>query len=163
MLFLKARRRARPVKAIAFFLVFVSGVWIFTYTQLFSFFLRGGSADGFETSSSNSTLGFGRIYVVSQQGSPRRDSIVQAANVTELDLDIPLQPIWTEEDEDNFRLDRGSTIGKGSLLAWLGHLHVLYQLGARTSSFYTLEPACLTFMLSQVSRLGSGNGIVSRG
>lgn len=127
MLFLKARRRAHPLKAIILFFFFLSGVWIFTYSQLLSFFLRGGWDDGFETSSSNSTLGFGRIYVVSQQDSPRRNSIIQAANVTELDLDIPTQPIWTEEDEDNFRLARDSTIGKGSLLAWLGHLHVLHQ------------------------------------
>lgn len=126
MMFLKTRR-ARPVKAIVLFFLFLSGVWIFTYNRLFSFYLRGRWDGGQETSSSNSTLGFGRIYVVSQQGSPRRSSITQAANVTELDLDIPTQPLWTEEDEHNFRLARGSTIGKGSLLAWLGHLHVLHQ------------------------------------
>ncbi|KAK1250078.1 hypothetical protein MKX08_010081 [Trichoderma sp. CBMAI-0020] len=89
-------------------------------------------------SSSNSTLGFGRIYVVSQQGSSRRKSIIQAANVTELQLTIPVQPIWTEDDQRNFRLAKDSSIGKGSLLAWLGHLHALQQFldsGAETALF----------------------------
>lgn len=75
--------------------------------------------------SSNSTLGFGRIYVVSKQGSPRRKAIVQAANVTELQLSIPVQPVWTEDDERDFKLAQNSSIGGGSLLAWLGHLHAL--------------------------------------
>lgn len=78
-------------------------------------------------SSSNSTLGFGKIYVVSQPGSPRRKALLQAANVTELQLSIPEQPVWTAEDERTFRLAKDSTIGKGSLLAWLGHLNTLKE------------------------------------
>lgn len=78
-------------------------------------------------SSSNSTLGFGQIYVVSQQGSPRRKALLQAANVTELQLSIPEQPVWTAEDERTFRLAKDSTIGRGSLLAWLGHLNTLKE------------------------------------
>ncbi|PFH62857.1 hypothetical protein XA68_11413 [Ophiocordyceps unilateralis] len=100
--------------------------------------LLGHTNHGFVASSSNSTLGFGRIYVVSQQASPRRKSIVQAANVTELQLTIPVQPIWTDDDERKFRLEKDSSIQKGSLLAWLGHLHALQEFlnsGAETALF----------------------------
>lgn len=75
----------------------------------------------------NSTLGFGRIYAVSKQGSPRREGLIHAANVTEIDITIPEQPHWTLEDEENFRLPENSTLGRGSLLAWLGHLHALRE------------------------------------
>ena len=73
----------------------------------------------------NSTLGFGRIFVVSTESSPRRNTLIHAANVTELDLTIPIQPTWTEEDQDRFRAKENSVVKRGSLLAWLGHLHVL--------------------------------------
>lgn len=79
----------------------------------------------------NSTLGFGRIYVVSKEDSPRRHSLLQAANVTELDFTIPIQPNWTESD-----LEGHTKIGRGSLLAWLGHLHSLREFldsGAETA------------------------------
>lgn len=128
MLFLKAYPRSRTTKAILLFSVLCC-VWIFTPSQLpASFFQRDDvSDDGIAASSTNSTLGFGEIYVISQQGSPRQKTIVQAANVTELQLSIPTQPIWTEDDENAFRLAQDSTILSGSLLAWLGHLHVLRQ------------------------------------
>lgn len=120
MLRLKAHYRRCTSKGILLFFLFCS-VWIFTSSHLRSF------SGSLVASSSNSTLGFGRIYVVSQQGSPRRKSIIQAANVTELQLTIPLQPNWTEADQRNFRLAKDSSINKGSLLAWLGHLHALRQ------------------------------------
>ncbi len=84
----------------------------------------------------NSTLGYGRIYVISTPDSPRRKLLVHAANVTEMDLTIPVQPQWTEEDQDKFRLRENSTLGRGSLLAWLGHLHALREFmasGAETA------------------------------
>lgn len=87
----------------------------------------GGSFVEIPTHSSNSTLGFGRIYVVSQGGSPRRKRITQAANVTDLQLNFPEQPIWTEHDVELFKLAHGSSIPKGSLFAWLGHVHALRQ------------------------------------
>ncbi|UNI13393.1 hypothetical protein JDV02_000141 [Purpureocillium takamizusanense] len=140
MLLLKANRRLRTGRAIALcLLVFV--VWIFTSSQLLSFFrIEGGdgSNDGIVASSSNATLGFGQIYVISQRGSARRKGIIQAANVTELQFTIPEQPVWTEADERNFRLANNSSISKGSLLAWLGHLHALQQFldsGADTALF----------------------------
>nr|WOD46391.1 hypothetical protein [Trichoderma atroviride] len=128
---LKAHCRRCTSKAVLLFFLFCS-VWIFTSSHLLSF------SGSYGASSSNSTLGFGRIYVVSQQGSSRRKSIIQAANVTELQLTIPVQPIWTEDDQRNFRLAKDSSIGKGSLLAWLGHLHALQQFldsGAETALF----------------------------
>lgn len=79
----------------------------------------------------NSTLGFGRIYVVSKKDSPRRSGLLQAANVTELQLTIPVQPQWTDQD-----LKGHPNIGRGSLLAWLGHLHTLREFldsGAETA------------------------------
>lgn len=124
MLRLKAHYRRCTSKPILLLFLFCT-VWIFTSSHLLSF--SPLNYYGFVASSSNSTLGFGRIYVVSQQGSSRRKSIIQAANVTELELTIPVQPIWTEDDQRNFRLAKDSTIGKGSLLAWLGHLHALQQ------------------------------------
>jgi hypothetical protein len=127
MLFSKSQCRVRPVKAISLFLFILCVVRIFISNQPFSFSQHSSSKSGFTTSSSNSTLGFGQIYVISQKDSPRRKSIIQAANVTELQLSIPIQPIWTEQDERNFRLDQGSSIGKGSLLAWFGHLNALHQ------------------------------------
>ncbi|KAH7061387.1 hypothetical protein B0J12DRAFT_592712 [Macrophomina phaseolina] len=84
----------------------------------------------------NSTLGFGRIFAVSKEGSPRRQGLIHAANVTEIDITIPEQPRWTLEDEENFRLPENSTLGRGSLLAWLGHLHALREFmksGAETA------------------------------
>lgn len=81
--------------------------------------------DRIVASSSNSTIGFGQIYVISQKDSQRRHSLIQAANVTELRLNIPEQPTWTDNDMDSFKLPQDSTILKGSLLAWLGHIHAL--------------------------------------
>lgn len=48
-----------------------------------------------------------------------------AANITEIDLTIPLQPKWTDEDINKLRADRDSRILRGSALAWLGHLNAL--------------------------------------
>ncbi|RDA95810.1 hypothetical protein CP533_5217 [Ophiocordyceps camponoti-saundersi (nom. inval.)] len=77
--------------------------------------------------SANSTLGFGRIYAVSKAGSPRRERLIRASNVTELQITIPLQPNWTGQDLAGFSLQEGSMISNGSTLAWLGHLHALRQ------------------------------------
>ena len=62
---------------------------------------------------------------VSREGSPRREGLLLAANITEIDITIPVQPKWTDEDVSEFRADRDSRISKGSALAWLGHLNAL--------------------------------------
>lgn len=72
----------------------------------------------------NATLGFGAIVVVSRQKSTRRHALLQAANVTELDLTIPLQPVWTEKDVNNFKQPK-SKLNDGSVKAWLGHRNAL--------------------------------------
>jgi hypothetical protein len=86
---------------------------------------------GFGTSNltpANSTLGFGALYVVSGPNSPRRDGLIQAANVTELDFTIPDLPTWTDEQIAIFRNhDTQSTITNGSVRAWLSHNVVLNE------------------------------------
>ncbi|OAK95462.1 hypothetical protein IQ06DRAFT_309803 [Phaeosphaeriaceae sp. SRC1lsM3a] len=72
----------------------------------------------------NSTLGFGAVAVVSREGSKRRHTLVQAANVTSIDLTIPKQPEWTEGDLQRF-IDGQENAQRGSILAWLGHRNVL--------------------------------------
>jgi hypothetical protein len=74
----------------------------------------------------NRTLGFGAVLVVSRDGSARRHSLLQAANVTDLHLTIPQQPHWTEGDVEKFRGAVETGVHKGSILAWMGHRHVLH-------------------------------------
>jgi hypothetical protein len=81
-------------------------------THFLSRYTRFGAA--------NSTLGVGSILVVSGAKSKRRDGLIQAANVTEIDLTIPQQPEWTEEDEAKFR-EGGAGMGRGTALAWMSH------------------------------------------
>jgi hypothetical protein len=49
---------------------------------------------------------------------------VQAANVTDVDLTIPKQPIWTEGDLQRF-INGQEDAQRGSILAWLGHRNAL--------------------------------------
>lgn len=74
----------------------------------------------------NSTLGFGAIAAVSRPTSSRRESLLVAANVTEIDINIPFQPTWTPSDVAAVKAPIGSRISNGSALAWLGHLNVLH-------------------------------------
>lgn len=73
----------------------------------------------------NATLGFGAVVVVSKADSPRRHALLQAANVTEIELTIPAQPVWTEDDVNNFKNGPESKMGHGSIYAWLGHHNAL--------------------------------------
>jgi hypothetical protein len=75
--------------------------------------------------SANSTLGFGTIIAVSHAQSPRRASLLWAANLTDVDIVIPEQPVWNEDDLEEFRSAEGSKISRGSALAWMGHLNAL--------------------------------------
>lgn len=76
----------------------------------------------------NATLGFGGLYVVSGPGSPRRPHLEEAAAVTELNLTIPDQVAWSDQDVSNFRVKNvsESNIGEGSVKAWLSH-HLVLQ------------------------------------
>ncbi|KAF2005727.1 glycosyltransferase family 25 protein [Amniculicola lignicola CBS 123094] len=73
----------------------------------------------------NRTLGFGAVVVVSKDESQRRHSLLQAANVTNIELTIPEQPEWTEGDLQRFRSGEAKGVQRGSLLAWLGHHNAL--------------------------------------
>ncbi|PSK36764.1 Procollagen galactosyltransferase 1 [Elsinoe australis] len=73
----------------------------------------------------NTTLGFGAIAAVSRPGSARQQELVLAAQVTGLTVTVPMQPEWTEADLEGIRAKRGSTISRGSALAWLGHQNTL--------------------------------------
>lgn len=75
--------------------------------------------------SANSTLGFGAILVVSKPGASRQQPLLQAANVTEIELTIPQQPQWTDRDVEDFRNGQDTGVHKGSILAWMGHRNVL--------------------------------------
>lgn len=73
----------------------------------------------------NTTLGFGGIYAVSRKGSPRRQSLMNAASLTNLDIAIPVQPTWTEKDIASIQAPENSTLDRGSALAWLGHRNAI--------------------------------------
>lgn len=100
----------------------------------------GPSAHGsfLSTKIANATLGFGAIYVVSGPGSPRRGRLQEAAAVTEVDLTIPEQTQWSDEDVADFRIEdeNGSDVGEGSIKAWLSHrlvLEAFLRSGAETA------------------------------
>ena len=80
----------------------------------------------------NSTLGFGAIFAVSPHYSPRRPSLLCAANLTGLDIVIPDLPSWSVRDVEAFKAkDRQSTISVGSAKAWLGHLEILKEYATK--------------------------------
>lgn len=68
---------------------------------------------------------FGAAIAVSRAQSTRREGLLAAANATEVDLVIPNQPAWTEDDVLKLRASKDSHISQGSALAWLGHLNAL--------------------------------------
>jgi len=88
----------------------------------------------------NSTLGFGAVVAVSRATSPRQESLILAANITEIDVTIPSQPSWTDADLMTIVADHGSQITRGSALAWLGHLNVLrWFLNSDLSTILIIE------------------------
>ncbi|KAF2143491.1 glycosyltransferase family 25 protein [Aplosporella prunicola CBS 121167] len=76
----------------------------------------------------NATLGFGAVLAVSGPDSPRRSALLQAANVTGLELTVPDQPRWTEEHVDAFNKALEPTeqgTGRGSVFSWLSHANAV--------------------------------------
>ena len=73
----------------------------------------------------NATLGFSTILAVSPPISPRRPSLLWAANLTGLEIVIPPQQHRSDADLSSFRAKEHSALTRGSALAWLGHLDVL--------------------------------------
>ncbi|EON62967.1 hypothetical protein W97_02193 [Coniosporium apollinis CBS 100218] len=93
----------------------------------------------------NATLGFGAVLAVSRPQSPRREELLFAANLTGVEITIPLQPKWTDADVARLKADRGSKITRGSALAWLGHLNALKWYGnLNTVLFPNFQEARLT-------------------
>lgn len=81
-----------------------------------------------EIEPANSTLGFGAVFAVSALDSPRRTKLIQAANVTGMDLTIPDLPEWSVDDENRFRAglkEEDRDAGHGSIMAWFSHIHLL--------------------------------------
>ncbi|KAI9696152.1 MAG: hypothetical protein M1820_008293 [Bogoriella megaspora] len=73
----------------------------------------------------NSTLGFGALVAVSKAESARREGLLFAANITGLDITIPDQKEWNDDDIMDLVTPEGSTMNRGSAMAWLGHLNAL--------------------------------------
>ncbi|KAH6638960.1 hypothetical protein C7974DRAFT_305869 [Boeremia exigua] len=73
----------------------------------------------------NATLGFGTILAVSRPHSRRRPGLLWAANLTDVEIVIPSQPVWSDADLDALLHESESAISKGSARAWLGHLNAL--------------------------------------
>jgi hypothetical protein len=73
----------------------------------------------------SSLIQFGAVIAVSRQQSSRREGLLLAANITELDITIPVQPLWTDKDVWKLRAKNVASLTRGSALAWLGHLNAL--------------------------------------
>jgi hypothetical protein len=73
----------------------------------------------------NSTLGFGAIIAVSHTNSPRQESLLWAANLTDMEIVIPQQKEWQVGDVEGLKAKEGSSLSTGSAKAWLGHLEAL--------------------------------------
>jgi hypothetical protein len=73
--------------------------------------------------------------VVSTAASWRTEGIYRAAERTNLDLVIPIQPNWTTEEVDRFRgaevKERNSRLGPGQARCWLGHLNAVREILTR--------------------------------
>ncbi|KAF2179866.1 glycosyltransferase family 25 protein, partial [Zopfia rhizophila CBS 207.26] len=72
---------------------------------------------------------FGAVLAVSHAKSPKRKDLIYAANLTDIGITIPEQPVWTDDDLRAFRSEEKSRIRKGSALAWMGHLNTLKWYG----------------------------------
>jgi hypothetical protein len=102
---------------------------IFLILVIYWFHSMSGDSSMRNLVAANATLGYGHIIAISGPESPRREGLIQAANVTGLHIDIPSQPVWGEEDIAGFKND-GSQMGRGSVLAWMGHLNALNWYGS---------------------------------
>ncbi|ORY13161.1 hypothetical protein BCR34DRAFT_481549 [Clohesyomyces aquaticus] len=124
---LAPRKRLLPVAVIVTLVIFLAlnhREYNHIYQQLSSSININAAAvpDG---APANRTLGFGAVLVVSKEGSDRRHALLQAANVTDIDLTIPKQPVWTEGDVTSFKNGVEKSVQRGSILAWLGHRNAL--------------------------------------
>ncbi|MCJ1259563.1 hypothetical protein MMC24_007402 [Lignoscripta atroalba] len=86
-----------------------------------------------DLSAGNSTLGFGAILTVSANSTSdtawRKEGLIAAANKTGLDIQIPIQPVFSKKEvvrlthsTSRIQFQRPKV---GNALAWLGHVHIL--------------------------------------
>ncbi|KAI4704400.1 hypothetical protein J4E81_001466 [Alternaria sp. BMP 2799] len=117
--------RKRPTPLLLLFVLVLIGIWYHS-RDTDRIYLQWMSSIESRPAKipSNKTLGFGAVVVVSKDGSSRRKPLLQAANVTDIDLTIPTQPEWTEGDVQRF-INGQEKAQKGSILAWLGHHNAL--------------------------------------
>lgn len=116
-------RRTRLLAAAVLVLTLICLFFHHTYSTIFNASKRQQLVASL--SPANSTLGFGAILAVSHPSSPRRQSLLWAANLTDLDIVIPEQKIWDVGDVKGLTIKQGSRLSTGSAKAWLGHLEVL--------------------------------------
>ncbi|KAJ4305827.1 hypothetical protein N0V90_001359 [Kalmusia sp. IMI 367209] len=116
-----APSRKRPLPLLASLVIAL--LFVFYFRDTHRIYVRWTSSLGSYQAkqSANRTLGFGAVVVVSREGSERRHSLLQAANITDVDLTIPQQPQWTKSDLEKFRNGQKEGVQRGSILAWLGH------------------------------------------
>ncbi|KAE8342740.1 hypothetical protein BDV24DRAFT_150316 [Aspergillus arachidicola] len=83
----------------------------------------------------NNTLGFEKIAIVSTGTAWRLDGLLKAAKYTHVDLEVPLQPPWSDDEVDVFRgkgvPGRAGHIGRGQARCWLGHLNIWREMIAQ--------------------------------
>ncbi|CAN9272249.1 unnamed protein product [Alternaria alternata] len=117
--------RKRPTPLLLLFVLVLIGIWYHSRDTDHIYLQWMSSIESRPAKiPSNRTLGFGAVVVVSKEGSSRRQPLIQAANVTDIDLTIPPQPEWTEGDVQRF-INGQEKVQKGSILAWLGHHNAL--------------------------------------
>ncbi|KAI9664227.1 MAG: hypothetical protein M1831_002406 [Alyxoria varia] len=79
----------------------------------------------------NATLNFGAVIAVAPEDSPRLPSLIEAANLTGIDIQVPHQPKWTAQSVNFWRTmeskDHKGAVGAspGTAKGGLGHLNAL--------------------------------------
>jgi hypothetical protein len=124
-----AHRNSRSPSVILLAALAVATVLLYYRSSLSSQVSSAFTAKDRIAQPANGTLGFGGLFVVSGPGSPRRKRLEEAAAVSELELRIPQQISWTDEDVRNFKPENESEsrVLTGSVKAWLSHHLVLKE------------------------------------
>ncbi|KAF2813133.1 uncharacterized protein BDZ99DRAFT_517419 [Mytilinidion resinicola] len=92
----------------------------------------------------NATLGFAALLAVAPPTAPpryrwRKDGLLKAAAYTGLNIQIPVQPVWT--DEDTNAIIAKHPMSKGGAMSWLGHLNALKTAATHATSLILEDDA----------------------
>ena len=74
----------------------------------------------------------------------RKEGLITAANYTGLDLEIPSQREWSDEEIEELKeawLAHNEKFKEGNAYSWLGHLNVLKVAATRTTSLVLEDDA----------------------